>query len=118
MLAACGSSGNTYTTPSGLTKCAVAFETPPATVPADGGKFAIPVKTERECTWTAEPDVSWLSITEGRTGQGSGTVEFTATANGDPVARNGGIMLNGTRAQVTLTPIASSDSSASARDFQ
>ena len=43
----------------------------------------------------------WLSITAGRSGQGSGTVEFAATANGDPVARSGGIMLNGLRAQVT-----------------
>ena len=98
---ACGSSANTYTSPSGLAKCAVAFDAPATTVPADGGSGAIPVKTERECEWKAEPDVGWLSITAGRSGQGSGTVEFTATANGDPVARSGGIMLNGSRAQVT-----------------
>jgi Putative binding domain, N-terminal/Viral BACON domain len=100
-LAACGSSGNTYTAPSALSKCAVAFEAPATTVPADGGSGAIPVKTERECAWTAEPDVPWLSITAGRSGQGNGTVEFAAAANGDPAARSGGIMLNGLRAQVT-----------------
>src|SRR5688572_6179202 len=100
-LAACGSSGNTYTTPSSVAKCAVAFDAPASTLPAGGGSAAIAVKTERECEWTATPEVSWLSITAGRSGQGSGSVEFTASPNGDPVSRSGGIMLNGTRAQVT-----------------
>jgi hypothetical protein len=99
--AACGSSGNTYTSPSGIQKCAVAFDAPSGVVPADGGTGAIPVKTERECGWTATPDVPWLSVTAGSPGQGNGTVEFAAAANGDPVARSGGIMLNGLRAQVT-----------------
>jgi hypothetical protein len=100
-LSACGSSGNTYTAPSTLAKCAVTFDAPTGTVPADGGNGAIPVKTDRECAWTAEPDVPWLNVTAGRSGQGSGTVEFAATVNNDPVARSGGIMLNGSRAQVT-----------------
>ena len=99
--AACGSSGNTYTSPSGIQKCAVAFDAPSGVVPADGGTGAIPVKTERECGWTATPDVPWLTVTAGSPGQGNGTVEFAAAANGDPVARSGGIMLNGLRAQVT-----------------
>ncbi len=100
-IAACGSSGNTYTAPSGLSKCSVTFDTPQSPVPAAGGPGSIVVKTERECQWTAQPDVSWLSITAGSSGQGDGSVQFTASANGDPVARSGGIMLNGLRAQVT-----------------
>jgi hypothetical protein len=99
--AACGSSGNTYTTPTPLSKCAVAFDAPASTVPASGGGGAISVKTERECQWTAEPDVGWLSITAGASGQGDGSVQYNATANGDPIARTGGIMLNGKRAAVT-----------------
>ena len=99
--AACGSSGNTYTSPSSLSKCSVTFDTPGAPVPASGGTGSITVKTERECQWTAQPDVGWLSITAGGSGQGDGTVQFNAGANSDPVARNGGIMLNGQRAQVT-----------------
>jgi hypothetical protein len=100
-LVSCGSSANTYTAPSAISKCAVAFDSPGGMIPADGGKTAIPVKAERECAWTAEPDVPWLTITAGRSGQGAGTVELSATANGDPVVRNGGVMLNGTRVQVT-----------------
>ena len=100
-LSACGASGSTYTSPSTLSKCAVSFDAPAGALPADGGRGSIPVKTDRECAWTAEPDAPWLSITAGRSGQGNGTVEFAATANGDPVARTGGIMLNGSRAAVT-----------------
>ena len=101
MLAACGSSGTTQTSPSVISKCGVAFDPPASTLTPEGGGGAIPIRAERECQWTAEPDVPWLSITAGRSGQGSGTVEFAASANGDPVARSGGIMLNGQRAQVT-----------------
>lgn len=100
-LAACGSSATTSTSPSSATpKCAVSFDAPAAALPADGGSGAIPIRAERECTWTAEPDVAWISIKSGSSGQGPGTVEFTATPNGDPVQRSGGIMLNGTRATV------------------
>ena len=100
-IAACGSSGNTYTAPSALAKCSVAFDAPASTLPAGGGTSSIAVKTERECQWTAQTDVGWLSIMSGASGQGDGSVQFTAGANTDPVARNGGIMLNGQRAQVT-----------------
>ena len=97
----CGSSGSTYTSPSTLSRCAVGLDAPTSAVPADGGKGVISVKTDRDCTWTAEPDAPWLSITAGRSGQGNGTVEFAAAANSDPVARSADIMLNGTRAPVT-----------------
>lgn len=100
-IAACGSSGNTYTAPSALAKCSVAFDAPASTLPAGGGSSSIAVKTERECQWTAQSDVGWLSIMSGASGQGDGSVQFTAGANTDPVARNGGITLNGQRAQVT-----------------
>ncbi len=100
-LLGCGSSGQTFTTPSPVSKCAVSFDAPPSSLPAAGGAAALRVKTERECQWTAQPDVAWLNITAGASGQGDGTVQFNAAANGEPVARTGGIMLNGLRAQVT-----------------
>ena len=99
-VAACGASGNTYTSPTELSKCAVTFDAPASAVPATGGSGTITLRTERECQWTAQPDVGWLTVTAGSSGQGDGRVEFTAGANSDPVARSGGIMLNGQRAQV------------------
>jgi hypothetical protein len=97
----CGSSGNTITSPSSVSKCSVAFDAPASTLPAAGGTGAIAVKTARECQWTAQPDVSWLNITAGATGQGDGSVQFNASSNTDPVARSGGVMVNGLRAQIT-----------------
>lgn len=97
---ACGSSSSTVTSPSTLSKCAVTVAGPGSTVPASGGAGTITVQTERECQWTAQPEVSWLSITAGSSGQGTGTVQFAASANADPAVRTGGVMVNGQRAQV------------------
>lgn len=99
-LAGCGSSTSTVTSPSTLSKCSVTFDTQVPTVGAAGGNGSVTVKTERECQWTAQPDVAWLSITGSSSGQGDGAVQFRAAANADPVARTGGIMVNGQRAQV------------------
>src|SRR5690349_4111697 len=98
--AACGSSSNTVTAPSAISKCAVAVDASTTTVPATGGSGTVNVQTERECQWTAQPDVSWLSITAGSSGQGPGTIQFTAAPNGDPAARTGDVMVNGQKAQV------------------
>ena len=100
-LTSCGSSGNTITAPSTLSKCAVTVDVPGTTIPSTGGGGTIAVQTERECQWTAQPEVTWLSITAGSSGQGSGAVQFTVTANADPASRNGGVMVNGQRAQVS-----------------
>jgi hypothetical protein len=70
-------------------------------VPATGGAGAIAVKTARECQWTAQPEVNWITITAGGSGQGDGSVQFNAASNSDPVARTGGVMVNGLRAQIT-----------------
>ena len=83
-LASCGSSGNTMTSPSTLSKCAVTVDVPGTTIPAAGGNGSITVQTERECQWTAQPESSWLSITAGSTGQGPGAVQFAIAANADP----------------------------------
>ena len=100
-LTACGSSGNTVTAPSTLSKCAVTVAGPGNTVPANGGGGTINIQTERECQWTAQPEVSWLSISGGASGQGPGAVQFAAAANADPTSRTGGVMINGQRAQVS-----------------
>jgi len=100
-LASCGSSGNTATSPSTLSKCAVSVDAPGNPLPSSGGSGSLDVRTERECQWTAQPDVTWVSITSGSSGQGSGTVQFTVAANADPATRTGDVMVNGQRAQVT-----------------
>src|SRR6476661_6788589 len=100
-LTSCGSSGNTMTAPSTLSKCAVTVDASGTTIPATGGGGTIAVQTERECQWTAQPEVTWLSITAGSSGQGAGAVQFTVAANADPASRSAGVMVNGQRAQVS-----------------
>lgn len=100
-LVSCGSSSSTATSPSTLSKCAVTVGAPGTPVPASGGSGSIEVQTERECQWTAQPDVAWVSITSGSTGQGPGTVQFAVSANADPAVRTGGVMVNGKRAQLS-----------------
>jgi len=39
------------------------------------------ITTQPSCTWTASPNASWITITGGNTGSGSGTVSFTVTDN-------------------------------------
>src|SRR4051812_48197985 len=97
----CGSSGNTMTSPSNLSKCAVTVDSPGSTVPAGGGGGTINVSTERECQWSAQPEVAWVSITAGSSGQGSGTVQFNVAANAQPTAPSGGVKVNGQRAQAS-----------------
>ena len=89
------------TSPSTVSKCAVNFDPPTTPLPATGGTASVAVKTQRDCQWSAQPDVSWLNITAGASGQGDGAVQFNAAPNGDPATRTGGIMLNGQRVQVT-----------------
>jgi hypothetical protein len=46
-----------------------------------GGRGTIALTTKPECAWTARSNDAWLSITAGASGQGDGSVAFTAAAN-------------------------------------
>jgi hypothetical protein len=59
----------------------------------DGGTGTLTIGVERECTWSASSQVGWIQVTSGRDGQGDGKVSFRVTANADPVARRGTIVV-------------------------
>ena len=100
--AGCGSSVTTTTTaPGTASRCVVTIATTNSVMPAAGGAGRVNVNTDRECGWTATSDAGWLSITSAASGQGEGAVEFRASANPDPVARRGSLMLNDQRAEVS-----------------
>lgn len=100
VVAGCGSSATTATSPTSLSRCGVGV-TGTTSVPAQGGTGSVSVTAARECQWSASADGTWLTIKSGATGQGDGTVEFTAAANPDPATRRGGILLNDQRLDVT-----------------
>lgn len=56
--------------------------------------IAVTVATGTSCSWTASTGTPWLTINSGTTGQGSGTVAFTAATN-PGAARTGTITVAG-----------------------
>jgi hypothetical protein len=66
---------------------------------SNGGTANVTVSTTADCAWTAAVDVTWISLTTGAAGSGSGTVSFAVRAN-DGAQRNGTITIGGQRAVV------------------
>src|SRR5688500_13109595 len=100
-LSGCGSSATTATSPTTIVRCALQLQSTDGQIPAQGGSGAINVAAARDCAWSASSEASWLSIKAGTTGQGDGAVEFAAASNPDPAPRQGAILANGQRAEIT-----------------
>lgn len=65
----------------------------PSSADADPGETdgRIAVETPEGCSWSAESDASWLSVTGGSSGSGPGEVRYRAAANEGSSARTGRI---------------------------
>lgn len=68
-------------------------------VAAIGGAGTFTVTTA--CQWTAQPSVTWLTITSASTGTGTSTLSFRADLNPTAVERSGSITIGGTAFLVT-----------------
>jgi fibronectin type 3 domain-containing protein len=55
------------------------------------GTGSISVTTSSGCPWNAKSSASWISITSGSSGQGSGTVTYSVSANTSSSTRMGSI---------------------------
>ena len=58
------------------------------------GSFAVTMSGS-DCTWTAASSAAWLKVTEGATGTGSGTVEYTFSRNASGAPRTAMLALGG-----------------------
>jgi all-beta uncharacterized protein/BACON domain-containing protein len=99
LAAACSAGSNSIevTAPSAV-KCQVTVSNATTgSVPAGGTTSTVAVDTTRDCTWSASADVPWIALTPPTTGQGSGTVGYRVTANGEAVQRRGVIDVNNSR---------------------
>ena len=65
-----------------------------------GGPGTVTVTGPRSCTWTASANVPWISVINGTSGSGNGTVAFVVQAN-PGAARNGVLTIGGQRYTVT-----------------
>ena len=58
---------------------------------SDEGSSSVDVTAPEGCGWSASPSESWLTITDGASGNGNGEVLFTVEANPASEARSGSI---------------------------
>jgi hypothetical protein len=69
---------------------------------AEGGAGSVNVEpSDPKCTWTAAAGDSWVSISGGANGTGSGVVTFALTASRDPEPRTGMLTVAGQSVPVT-----------------
>jgi hypothetical protein len=92
--------GQTFTVSQSATPCT--FSIAPSTLdfPAAGGNGSTAVTAGGGCAWTASTTSSWITITEGASGVGNGTVKFNVSSNG-AAARSGTITAGGQTFTVT-----------------
>ena len=64
------------------------------------GTGTVTVTGPRSCSWTASANVPWISLTDGTSGSGNGTVSFAVHANLG-ASRNGVLTIGGQRYAVT-----------------
>ena len=68
--------------------CAFGISPQQQPVAAAGGSVNVAVTTTAGCTWTAASNASWISIAQGASGTGQGTVTLSVASTTGP-ARNG-----------------------------
>ena len=74
--------------------CSYSVSSTTLSFPAIGGNGTISVMAADGCSWAASVSAGWISITDGATGAGDGTVAFVVAQNdGDP--REGSITVQG-----------------------
>jgi hypothetical protein len=95
----CGSTSETVTGPTPV-KCGVQVQLEQTTFTASGGTGTLKVTSNRECTWTAQSDAGWVSLTS-TSGQGDATMRVTVAANDSPAARSAGITIKDQHVQIT-----------------
>ncbi len=52
--------------------------------PASGGSGSISIRTTSNCTWGAVSNASFLTVTQGVSGAGEGTIAFSVAPNSGP----------------------------------
>lgn len=80
--------------------CSFALAPSTQLIPAASGAGNIGVLTSAGCPWTASSNSTFLTITSGASGDGPGTVQFSAGANSASAARSGTLTIGGQTATV------------------
>src|SRR5437868_5865242 len=73
--------GGNPSSPSGSNGCQVITGNTTTSFSAAGGTGAMSISTTSNCTWGAISNASFLTVTQGSTGSGNGTVAFSVAPN-------------------------------------
>src|SRR6266853_227034 len=80
--------------------CVVTIGQVTTSIAAAGAAGSVPITTTSGCAWTATSGSSFITITQGASGSGSGTVQFTVAAN-TGAARTGTLTVAGSTITIT-----------------
>jgi hypothetical protein len=73
--------GQTFTITQAALVCSYSISPDNQKVAPEAGSGTISVSASSGCTWTAQSNESWITITSGTSGSGDGSVAFSYTAN-------------------------------------
>ena len=88
--------------------CTYSLSASSQTIASGAASGSVNVLTTAGCSWTANSNASWISVSSGATGTGSGPVGFAVQANTTGTARTGTLTIAGKT--FTITQSASSTS--------
>ena len=100
VLTACNSSTTSNSAAPTTARCALTLSGTPPIVDSGGGSGTVALTIDRECAWSAKPEVDWISVSPA-SGQGESQVSFSVASNPQPVERKGAIVINERRLEVT-----------------
>lgn len=81
--------------------CAYSLQSANASVSADASTGTATVNCGGSCRWTASSNSSWITITSGSSGTGSGQVHYSVSANTTEAMRTGSLSVAGSTFTVT-----------------
>ena len=87
--------GQPFTVTQAGAACDVTLAPTSRTVAAAGGASSTSVNATTGCAWTATSNTGWLTVTGGASGNGNGTVSFSAAANTSAQGRAGSLTIGG-----------------------
>jgi hypothetical protein len=97
---ACGSDSSTSTTPA-APSCSFSITQPTTTFGPEGGSGTVGVTAASGCAWTATSSATFVTITQGATGSGNGSVTFTVAANTGATDRTATLAVGGSNITIT-----------------
>ena len=87
--------GQTFTVSQAAAACSYSITPSTLAVVGGGGAGSSAVATTAACSWTSQSNVSWITVTNGSTGSGNGSVTFTIAASTVTSQRTGTLTIAG-----------------------